>query len=263
MSCMTDSKNTLMKPTRPGGFTLVEVLVVILIVSVLAVLGFMGVKRARESALMAANIANLRNLGGVILSLQEDNGALPLGYNWSTGDSWATLVVAQVTDGSARQNKIVLAPTVASDIPPQLNHETISNYAVNPIIFPDNTSEGGTAAMKYRVTPLKLARPSEQIFLGDALPRSAGAKHGHSMIMWWGLRGSPTGNTWSNPPVANALASERPVTLPKGIVKFTTDSGGGLPAFRNRGKGHFLFADGHVESLAPAELKQKHFAISY
>lgn len=263
MDSMIPSKNKLTKFTRSGGFTMVEVLVVILIIAVLAVLGFTGIKRARESAQIAANIENLRNLGNVVLLLQEDNGALPLGYNWATGESWATLVVAQVTGGSARQDKIVLAPTVEDAIPPQLNSETISNYAVNPMIFPDNTSQGGTAAMKYRVTPLKLSRPHEQILLGDSLPRSAGAKYGHSMIIWWGLRGAPTGNSWDNPPVASPATSGRPITLPKGIAEFKFDSGGGLPAFRNRGKGHFLFADGHVESLAPSDLKQKHFAISY
>lgn len=260
---MTVSKIMLMRTSKSKGFTLVELLVVIAIVAVLAALGVMGVNRARESALMAANIANLRNLGSMILSLQEDSGALPLGYNWSTGESWATLVVSQATNGTARQDKIVLAPTVEREIPAQLNYETISNYAVNPIIFPDNTVDGGVASNKYRTTPLRLGRPHEQIFLGDALPRSATAKYGHSMIIWWGMRGGPSGNSWSNPPVSNPSAGDRPVTLPKGLVDLTTDPGSGVPAFRNRGKGHFLFADGHVEALAPNQVKQKHFAISY
>jgi prepilin-type processing-associated H-X9-DG protein len=41
------------------------------------------------------------------------------------------------------------------------------------------------------------------------------------------------------------------------------DGGKGLPAFRNNGKGHFFFADGHVDTLSPDELKNKYFAISY
>lgn len=245
------------------GFTIVELLVVIAIVVVVSALGLMGFQRARESARIASNISNLRSLGGVLLTLQEDSGALPLGYNWSTGESWATLVVAEVSSGRARQDKILLAPTVARDIPPQLNHETISNYAVNPMIFPDNTSEGGTSTIKYRMSPFKLNRPSEQILLGDSLPRSATAKHGQSMIIWWGLRGAASGNSWSNPPVASPLSSERPISLPSGIEDLKVDPGSGLPAFRNRGKGHFLFGDGHVEALAPSDLKQKHFAISY
>lgn len=260
---MKKSKFSISKFKFSRGFTLVELLVVIVIVAVLAALGVVGIQRARESAFMASNITNLRSLGGVLLTVQEGNGALPLGYNWSTGESWATLVVAEATSGNAKQDRIVLAPTVARDIPPQLNHETISNYAVNPIIFPDNISEGGTSTIKYRMSPLRLTRPNEQIFLGDSLPRSATAKHGHSMIVWWGLRGGPSGNSWSNPPVANPSSSERPISLPKGIEDLKVDSGSGLPAFRNRGKGHFLFADGHVEALAPSQLKQKHFAVSY
>lgn len=43
----------------------------------------------------------------------------------------------------------------------------------------------------------------------------------------------------------------------------THDSGNRLPACRNQGKGHFLFADGHIEALAPTDLKFKHFATSY
>jgi len=35
-----------------------------------------------------------------------------------------------------------------------------------------------------------------------------------------------------------------------------------VPAFRNGGNGHFLFADGHVAGLTPNELKHKHFAVS-
>lgn len=260
---MTNPKNNLTKKAAPNGFTMVEILVVIVIIAVLGTLGFAGLKQARQSALMAANIGNLRNLGSVLQTLQDDNGGLPAGYNSSTGQSWATLVVAQVTGGTARQDKILLAPTVGKPVPAQFVYEAISNYAVNPAIFPDYAVQNGAATLKYRVTGLKLNRPSEQILLGDALPRSAAAPYGHSMIIWWGLRGAPTGNTWDNPPVANPATAGRSIVLPKGIVDLKTDSGAGLPAFRNRGKGHFLFADGHVEALAPADVKQKHFAISY
>lgn len=249
--------------SRPKAFTLVEMLIVIVIIATLAALAFTGLRRGLESARMAANIQNLRALGTAVKTLEDDNGAMPLGYNWGSGVSWATLVVQQQTQGLAKQDKIVLAPTVNSDIPPNFKYETISNYAVNPIIFPDNTSEGGSVTMKYRVTALKLSRPSEQILLGDALPRSTNAPYGHSMIVWWGLRGGASGNTWSNPPVADPAAAETTVALPKNIEKLKVDQNGGLPAFRNRGKGHFLFADGHVEALAPAQLKMKHFAISY
>lgn len=250
---------------RHRGFTLVETLIVIVIIAALATLAFPLLKRASESAYMASNNQNLRQLGVIIKTLQDDNGAMPLGYNWATGASWATLVVEQQTKGTAQQDTMLLAPTVYRSIPPQLKHETISNYAVNPIIFPDNNAEGGSATLKYRVTDLRLLRPHEQILLGDALPRSRKAaqeSYGHSTIVWWGLRGAVTGNTWSNPPVANQAMSNRAVNLPSGIANRKVDAEG-LPGFRNRGKCHFLFADGHVESIAPSGLKHKHFAISY
>lgn len=245
------------------GFTLVEMLVVIVIIVSLAAITFTLMKRGRESALIAANIQNLRNLGVSIRMLEDDSGALPLGYNWGTGASWASRVVEVLTEGAAKQDDKLLAPTVAQKkIPPQLNLETISNYAVNPIILPDNKAAGSDFAPRYRVTPMNLRRPHEQIMLGDALPRSKNAPYGHSWILWWNLKGPVTGNSTSDPPVANeALANSR-INLPSKIENLETDSRG-LPAFRNRGKCHFLFVDGHVEGLQPSELKQKHFAISY
>lgn len=250
---------------RPAhdGFTLVEMLVVIVIIVSLAAITFTMMKRGRESALMAANIQNLRSLGGSLRMLEDDSGALPLGYNWGTGASWATRVVEILTEGTAKQDDRLLAPTVArKKIPPQLNQEAISNFAVNPIILPDNKAAGSDFAPRYRVTSMNLRRPHEQIILGDALPRSKSAPYGHSWIIWWNLKGAVTGNSASDPPVANEALANRRINLPSKIEKLETDSKG-LPAFRNRGKCHFLFVDGHVEGLQPSELKQKHFAISY
>jgi prepilin-type N-terminal cleavage/methylation domain-containing protein/prepilin-type processing-associated H-X9-DG protein len=246
---------------RRPGFTIVELLVTIAIIAALAGLVFLGTQRARQSAAMAANLQNLRSIGSILMTLETENGTLPLGYNWATGQSWATLVADQ--SGGDRQSAVLISPLVTREIPPRLRHETVSNYAANPIIFPDNQLDGSQASLKYRMTPLRLMRPQEQILLGDALPRSEKANYGHSMIIWWALRGAATGNNWSNPPQASETMARRPIQLPAGIEKMRHDGGAGLPAFRNRGKGHFLFADGHVEALAPGELKQKHFAISY
>ena len=248
---------------RPRGFTLVELLVTLSILAVLATLTMVGTRKALESARMAANLSNLRNAGSILMCLESDNGAFPPGYNWSTGLSWASLVVNYKTSGRAKQDKIVLSPVVAREIPPQLNSETISNYGVNPMIFPDNEVINGSVSSKYQTAPLRLLRPHQQILLGDALPRAAKVPYGQSMGLWWALRGGPTGNTWANPPIASPATSERKITLPANLRRLIHDSGAGLPAFRNNGKGHFFFGDGHVEALVQDELKQKHFAVSY
>jgi prepilin-type processing-associated H-X9-DG protein len=153
---------------------------------------------------------------------------------------------------------MLLSPLVAKQIPANFQKTAISNYAVNPFIF---VQEGVNGHRAYQVTPVQLRRPSEQILLGDALPRSESAPYGFSMIVWWALRNG-TGNA-GNPPVSPQTRANHRIQLPANITEMTHDGGAGLPAFRNRGKGHFLFADGHVEALMPDELIYKHFAISY
>lgn len=243
---------------RRPGFTLVELMVALVIVVVLAGLIFFGVQRARESARVATNIGNLRNLGPMVTMLSDDLGGYPPGWSFSKAESWADLIVREMHGDSARQDDLLLSPVEARNIPPNLNSTAISNYAVNPFIF---VQEGYAGERGYVVNSARLRRPSQQILLGDALPRSDDAPYGFSMIVWWGLR-SGTGNTGS-PPVSPQSRANRSISLPSNIVEMTSDGGKGLPAFRNRGKGHFLFADGHVEALAPDELKYKHFAISY
>ncbi|BCX49703.1 hypothetical protein HAHE_36110 [Haloferula helveola] len=234
-----------------------ELMVTIVIVAVLATLAFMGLSRATESAKIATNMNNLRNLAPIVTGIADDEGAYPPGWSFSQGESWADLVVREMSPDSY-QNALLLSPFEAKDIDPGLKQTAISNYGVNPIIFP---AQGYAGERAYRVTPPKLQRPSEQILLGDALPRSSAAPYGFSMVVWWGLR-TTTGNTGS-PPTSPRNRAGRSVSLPSNIAEMTDCGGKGLPAFRNRGKGHFLFADGHVEALLPDDLKFKHFAISY
>jgi prepilin-type N-terminal cleavage/methylation domain-containing protein/prepilin-type processing-associated H-X9-DG protein len=241
-----------------GGFTLVEMLVTITIIVAIALLAFMGARRALESARIANNISNLRNLGVMVTNIAQDNGSFPPGWSFSKGESWADLVIRSIHGDSVYQDPVLLSPLVARSIPSNLKQTAISNYSVSPFIF---VQEDPNDFRGYRVTPARLQRPSEQILLGDALPRSEKAAYGFSMVVWWGLRFN-TGNT-GNPPVSPPARANQKVALPDNIAKMTHDGGVGLPAFRNRGKGHFLFADGHVEALAPNELLFKHFAISY
>lgn len=242
------------------GLTLVELLVVFLIIATLAVLVFTGFRRYSESARSAINLANLRNVGTIITSISQDKGYFPAGWNFGSKESWADLVIREIHgEDGFRQDKLLLSPLVAREIPGDLNQTAISNYSVSPFIFPQGSVENGYQA--YRVTPAQLRRPNQQILLGDALPRAAKAPYGFSMIVWWGLR-TTTGNA-GVPPVSPENRGSTQVNLPAKITEMTDDGGVGLPAFRNRSQGHFLFADGHVEALRPEELQFKHFAISY
>lgn len=244
---------------RPSGFTLVELMVSIVIVAALASLVFLIATKASARAKSVANLNNVRSLGTMVTALSQDNGAYPPGWSFAKGESWADLVIDQMHGESINQDDILLSPQVTKkSIPPGLAGTAISNYSVNPIVFPQEGPNG----LFYRVTPAKLRRPANQILLGDALPRNDEAPYGFSMVVWWGLRAQATANS-GTPPVSNRALGNNPVDLPGNITEMTNDGGKGLPAFRNNGKGHFFFADGHVDTLSPEELKNKYFAISY
>jgi prepilin-type processing-associated H-X9-DG protein len=148
---------------------------------------------------------------------------------------------------------------VATEIPSDYNSTAITNYSVSPFIFSSEYNNG----RGWRVTPARLRRPSEQILLGDGLPRAKDSPYGFTMVIYWDLLNSGRAGNSGNPPVSNPGRADRVINWPDGIEDMTDDGGKGLPAFRNRGKGHFLFADGHVEAMSPNDLKYKHFAISY
>lgn len=254
---MKQSKSPIFQTSRRG-FTLVELLVAIMIIMVIAALVILGSRRAVESAKIANNVTNLRNLGVIVAITTDDYGSYPPGWSFGKGESWADLVIRHTHGSTITQSPMLLSPLVAQDIPANFQQTAISNYADSPFIF---VQEGALGQRGYQVTPMQLRRPSEQILLGDALPRSEAAPYGFSMIVWWALR-TGTGNA-GNPPVSPQSRANHRIQLPTNIAEMEHDGGAGLPAFRNRGKGHFLFADGHVEALLPDELLYKHFALSY
>ena len=245
---------------RPhAGFTLTELLVVIVIIAVLASLVFVGAKRAIESAKIASNMSNLRNLGTMVNAVASDQGSYPPGWSWIQQKSWANYVVEQLHGEDVHQSNSLLSPYVASDIPPDLSGPTVTNYTATPFVFVPEYPNGRA----WKVSTARLRRPAEQILLCDGLPRSKDADYGFTMVVLWDLINSGRAGSSGNPPTFNPQHANRVISWPEGIEEMTYDGSKGLPAFRYRGKCHFLFADGHVEALKPNELKYKNFAISY
>lgn len=66
------------KPTKPGGFTLVELLIVIGVLGVLIALLLPALAGARRDANQIACAANLRSIGkGLTIYEDENNGLIP------------------------------------------------------------------------------------------------------------------------------------------------------------------------------------------
>jgi prepilin-type processing-associated H-X9-DG protein len=103
-------------------------------------------------------------------------------------------------------------------------------------------------------------------FLLSGIPRQYAPipyKAGHSIA--WERRsmageGHPADGSIPQSPASQA---QRSIGLTAALTKANVY--GSLPDFHRygSGKGQFMFVDGHVESLLPAQVKRKHLAVSY
>jgi len=254
---------------RSRGFTLVELMVTITIVTVLAALVVMISKRAMRGARAAADVSNLRQCGVALTSYATDIGYYPAGYNWTSKESWADQIVIQQAgeDDATRQLEIFQSPILARNVPSDLDSEAVVHFGANPYIFSDTgpaDPRTGIAAPKWRIRPSQLRRPAEQFLLCSVPPQHEDMPYdaGHSIV--WGLRNRAGGGFPENElPRSNSALAQTPIGLSPESAEVQQYND--LPdSFRYRnGKGRYLFVDGHIEAFAPAELKQKHLAVSY
>ena len=256
--------------TRARGFTLVELLVVVVIIATLAALAYTAANRAFLSARTTKDVSNLRQCGQSLYVYASDLGYFPMGYNWSNGMSWTDLVLKEQVgeDPKTTQLEMFHSPLLKQSIPPTLNQRAVTHFAVNPYLMSDSgpmDPQTGIPGPKWIIRPAQLTRPAEQFLLFGIPPQYAtiAYKAGHSIA--WGLRnmaggGYPADGSVPQSPVAEA---QRAIGLSADLMK--ADAPGTLPDFHRygSGKGQFMFADGHIESLAPTSVRQKHLAVSY
>lgn len=253
---------------RCRGFTLVELMVTIVIIAVLASLAFVFSKRGLMAARRTEEMSNIRQAGTAVTSLASEYGYYPMGYDNNRAMSWASLVVEDMTGGSSDQKQapVLWSPLIERNIPLDAKIEAVTHFGCNPAIMTDarNQSQAEIKPPKFRMRPSQLTRPAEQILLAGAVPRGENAAYGRAHAMMWAMRPRIGGNGGGGrPPQLDKNNANRPINFPDDLTE--EQQYGSLPDFFRGGDGRalFLHVDGSVQRMAPGELKEKHWAVSY
>lgn len=246
-------------PPRHPGFTLVEILVVIAIIVILAAVGFQGASKGFESARISQNTQKLRGLSALLATYATEYGHYPPGdddtYDQGppdkTGHPMGGRCVDIVNAWEERWeiNDGWLSPSAQSTLEGYRNKtKQPTNYTGHPRIMYTGGDEGPP------IDPITIQRPGEVFLLCDGVPekpadlqKKRSVKNAAiSMKRWY--------THYDNP----AADAERAIGS-----KTKRKSGSNAPDFRNRGKCHVAFVDGHVESFEPKDFKVKHVSLAF
>ncbi|MGD7654674.1 MAG: type II secretion system protein [Verrucomicrobiales bacterium] len=255
---------------RAKGFTLTELLVVILIIAVLSALGFFAITRARNAALTAADMTTLRNLGPALASAAADEGRYPFSYynsgldDFTSGSCWMDPVRVGMglhyssedtytyEDAEPFISKRVNASIPSDPLSGKLR--SMKHFAATEAVMPMHDAAAVNAG--YLGVPLAgIKRPAELVLMVDAPAQNEDDVYqsSHSNL-WAGPMRSRwyIGQTWA----AADNEDNRHVSIDSDKAESVID-------FRNDGKAHVLFVDGHVESLRPSEFVYGMFSNAY
>lgn len=239
--------------SRPRGFTLMELMVVVVIIITVAALSIFGVRRALTSARISNNMQRLRDLGQVFTTYSAEYGHYPPGWDSSYGlgptdennqpmnGRGPDLVNAYL--GLTQLDERWLSPMVQAKLVAYTKGGQPTNYSGHPALC-YNADD--------RPDPLPssvVSRPSETFLLLDGISKATTSNRNcQTSVRQWYSYESVTDTRRANKPL--------PVKPSGGV-----ESNG--PDFRNRGKCHVVFCDGHVEAFAPGDFKVKHVSLRF
>ena len=223
-------------------------LVVIFIIATLAVVAFFAVRSVRQKAWAANASSNLRQCATAIHSYVGDEGRYPECWDFgggSGGGSWSWQIrdyLGYDTLGGWPAS-VLLHPrhgTVRFDGLTDSQRKNLHHFAASAILFRD-VDETKTNNNKTYVRPGEIGDPSSVIMIGDAPLKQPGEPAEGSDGTWWPLRNAAVKGDGNEPVDEAALLKS---------VEFWLNN-----------KAQFLFIDGHVETLAPEEVKKKNFQL--
>ncbi|MCU0749651.1 MAG: prepilin-type N-terminal cleavage/methylation domain-containing protein [Akkermansiaceae bacterium] len=226
-----------------AGFTLIEVLVTITIIVALAVGAFMGFRSMRQSAHAATAASSLRQNAVAIQSFVAEKGRYPEAWDFrggSGGGSWSWQIREHLGYQSVESWPAdpLLHPRHGKrgiDALRGWDRERLHHFSASAVLFQDVNDS------RSFVRSATVNNPAEIIMLGDAPLIRAGQPASGCNAGYWSLRDNAVRGNPASPVDQAAL---------KASVEFWV-----------KGKAQFLFADGHVEVLAPQQVLRKHFQL--
>jgi prepilin-type processing-associated H-X9-DG protein len=230
--------------TAPA-FTLLELLVTITISMILAGVVFMVMRSSREKVWAATSTQSLRQCAVAIHGFVQDHGHFPEAWDFDGGGAWTWQIRDHVGGGqsAAWPPDLFLHPRHGKWNRSNLSagaRRNLTHYAASCILLQDNKASDPTD-WKTLIRPLEPRDPNRLIMIGDAPLKKEGDVGGGCHSGWWSLRFTAVTGNPNIPVMRSALTSS---------VDFW---------YNNRA--HFVFADGHVQLLAPDEVKRRYFQI--
>ncbi len=215
-----------------SAFSLLELMVVIALIAVLATLAVPAVSGAMESSQRSKCASNMKSIGaGIHLYAAENNGRLPSINCLDPDSTWIEQLQPYLGTNYTTVRVCPADPHAAGKL--RTDHATsyLMNERVEADAFVDENGEflPGEPVFDRLV---RIPSPSRAIimFLGNTNKTATGTDHIHSGVMssWNGVRGE----IWPDA------------------------FGGGSPD-GTAGSANYLFADGHVQNIAAAKLKER------
>ncbi len=229
------------RTVRPTGFTLMEILVTMSVVMVLAGLTLQVMKNGRQKAHLVRATQKIKDLGQSFMAYTGENGGLlPRENHSGSGDTWEAAAEPEARE--VWYNALLLG----------MAHKSVGEIGEDgePQLFYEDSYPLHVPGAPYPKSEKKLKAPLFAIGMNSRLQRREN-ETGHK----------PQGTVVSiQAPVNTVIFLERGMPKDKKVVSaqanFSASPKAGPKAFaaRHNQRGLLLFADGHVEVKAPADI---------
>ncbi|WPJ96594.1 DUF1559 domain-containing protein [Coraliomargarita algicola] len=229
------------KQQRVAAFTLIELLTVIAIVGILAAIIIPSVGKVREASQVAKCVTHLRQLAlGATAYASDHNGNFVSLYSGGGDDptlTWVDQIAPYVGgEGQNRIYEVVNCPSADYIMEFDGVRKSTYSYGWNPALVPDARDLDGDGIRASPIRSITMQRPNETMLIADTIQKDSRKGWGNDYFV-------SVGSKVYTPSTADDYISESSLT------GFSD---------RHNGRGNVAFVDGHVESFAVGEIKQKH-----